>query len=525
MEEMNIKKPFDWPVSQREANLENIYCAIVSFINEPTYKSKEILFSLVTQADLNEINNTGEVRYTKYEVALINSIYTYALALSCDSIKVYLYRFLALTASNHKMMYYIYKEMGIKISGMTSSLIIEEYLGLHPALRIFYLSYTKFNYENNQPLCDSIIEFVNDSVSEMENSEIETRGETIFTLAHSYILMIKDLSTCKSSKLFGVVSFTREELIKLFKLESKLIDLSNQKPYERPLRSVILLSIRNWIMRSRNDYNEGYFYKCISDENAELALSNHEVWMKKIEKLNDPREMQILTELIEENDWAEYDWAKNIQINIPKNHFVCSYTKTLPNESMKQEYGSNVFGYKNDRISDVLTPIELYNKHVLFGNVLFYDVIYSKDEAKKELKYLCNIIDLFSFDETQKIKFLNEIMQYWYLSFKDENWRNENERRYHIVLHGNRACLESRIDGDFYKCKTSLYLYPDFLFGSEKIKDTIRLNRQEKLKSISTKNYLFCNNCLQSDFDYNSLGTQEKCRICGSTDTSYIEVT
>ena len=84
--------------------------------------------------------------------------------------------------------------------------------------------------------------------------------------------------------------------------------------------------------------------------------------------------------------------------------------------------------------------------------------------------------------------------------------------------------LESKIEGDFYKSKTSLYLYPDFLFGSEKIKDTIKLNREEKLKSISTKNYLFCNNCLQSDFDYSSLGSKAKCRICGSSDISYNEV-
>lgn len=524
MKEINIEKPENWPINQREANLEDIYCAIVSFINEPTYRSKEILFSLVTQSDLNEINNTGEVRYTKYEVSMINSIYTYATTLSCDSIKIYLYRFLALTASNHKMMYYICKQMGMKISGVNSSFFIEEYGYLHPALKMFYLSYSKFNYEKTQPLCDSIIEFINDSLKEIEKGKV-TRNKAIFSLAHSFILMLKDLSTCKSSKIFGVVSFTRKELSKLFELESQLIDLSNQNPYERPLRSVILLSIRNWIMRSRSNYYEGHFYKCISDENAEIALNNHEVWMKKIEKLNDPREMHILTELISDNDWAEYDWAKNIQINIPKNHFVCSYTKTLPNESMKQEYGNNVFGYKNDRISDILTPIEFYNnKHVLLGDVVFYDVIYSKDEAKEELKYLCNLINLFSFNEIQKNKFLNEILQYWYLSFKDENWKDENERRYHIVLHKNISCLESKIEGDFYKSKTSLYLYPDFLFGSEKIKDTIKLNREEKLKSISTKNYLFCNNCLQSDFDYSSLGSKAKCRICGSSDISYIEV-
>lgn len=280
MKEIDIEKPENWPINQREANLEDIYRAIISFIDEPTYRSKEILFSLVTQSDLNEINNTGEVRYTKYEVSMINSIYTYATTLSCDSIKIYLYRFLALTASNHKMMYYIYKEMGIKISGVNSSFFIEEYGYLHPALKMFYLSYSKFNYEKTQPLCDSIIEFINDSLKEIGKSKV-TRDEAIFSLAHSFILMLKDLSTCKSSKIFGVVSFTRKELSNLFELESQLIDLSNQNPYKRPLRSVILLSIRNWIMRSRSNYYDGYFYKCISDENAEMALNNHEVWMKK----------------------------------------------------------------------------------------------------------------------------------------------------------------------------------------------------------------------------------------------------
>lgn len=521
MDNKNIQKPVDWPVNYHEQNLEDIYNALLLFREKPSYKNKEILFSLVDQTDLNEANYIGEVRYTDYEVALINSIYFYASEMHCESVKIYLYRMLVVVSTSHKMMYYFKNQMGINISNVGDSLIIEKYLQLCPVLQLFYQVFMKYNYEKNQSFCDSIIEYINYNLSYLRKENTKEINNIIFSMAHSYIVLMRDLSSCKSRKLLPIASFSREEIYKLFELESKLINESKQHPYERPLKSVVLISVRNWVMRSRNDSDE-CFYKCISDESAEKALSNHEIWMKKINKLNDPREMKILIELINDKNWYNYDWIKAIKIKVPENHFVCSYSKTAPDEYMKEEYGNNVFGYKSDRISDILSPTGLYNDKTFLGDVLFYDVIYSKEEAKQELQYLCDLINIFDFTDIQKNEFLNEIMPYFYLSFKDETWKNEKERRYHIVLNNNIRYIESSVDDEYYKCKTSLYLFPDFIFGSDKIKDKIKINRVVKLHALSTKSYMFCNNCYQSDYDYMDLNDKNKCRIFGSTNISII---
>lgn len=206
------------------------------------------------------------------------------------------------------------------------------------------------------------------------------------------------------------------------------------------------------------------------------------------------------------------------------NHYVCSYTKTTPTIEMKEKYGEIVFGYKSDRISDVLSPLGMYDDHVWLGDVLYYDVIYNTDEAKDELNYLCDIINCFSFSDEEKKKFLQEILQYWFLSFKDSKWAEENERRYHIVLPEGLKKLDGKTEGDYYKSKTSIYLFPDFIFASSKVKDTIKTNLEKKLSATSTKSYLYCKNCLQTDFDYVCYRDNKTCIVCGSEDTEIIEL-
>lgn len=508
------KKPSDWPASNREAHLEVIFNTLQDFVKNPTYRNKEILFSLVNHSDINEFNNTGVFRITDYEVALINSIYYFSSAIHCESIKIFLYRFIAFTAQMQKMNYYIFRDSKNPIA-----LEIEEYSHLYGALQLFYLSYAKFNYEKELSFCNSIIEFVNETLEHIKNDR-----DAVYNLAHSYVVMLRELSEFKSSKTFHILTFSREEITQLIKLESLLIDLSKQIPYQRPLRSMIILTIRNWVLRSRNNYSENYFYKCISEQNAEMALSNHEVWMKKIEKLNDERETVVLQELFDDSRWQKYEWSKGIDISPPKNHYVCSYTKTIPTKEMKEKYGEIVFGYKSDRISDVLSPLGMYDDHVWLGDVLYYDVIYNTDEAKDELNYLCDIINCFSFSDEEKKKFLQEILQYWFLSFKDSKWAEENERRYHIVLPEGLKKLDGKSEGDYYKSKTSIYLFPDFIFAASKVKDTIKTNLEKKLSATSTKSYLYCKNCLQTDFDYVCYRDNKTCIVCGSEDTEIIEL-
>ena len=72
------------------------------------------------------------------------------------------------------------------------------------------------------------------------------------------------------------------------------------------------------------------------------------------------------------------------------------------NRHMKDHYGKIVFGYKNDRIADLISPLYQYKQNstrkplVFFSQVMAYDVIYDKAEAQEELNYLFDIIALFN---------------------------------------------------------------------------------------------------------------------------------
>ena len=70
-------KPDDWPAN-------------------PNYKNKEILISLITNYDLNQMSMIGLVRTTEYEVACINSLFFDANILQLNALKAYLYELMVI---------------------------------------------------------------------------------------------------------------------------------------------------------------------------------------------------------------------------------------------------------------------------------------------------------------------------------------------------------------------------------------------------------------------------------------------
>ena len=112
---------------------------------------------------------------------------------------------------------------------------------------------------------------------------------------------------------------------------------------------------------------------------------------------------------------------------------------------MQDGYGECLYGYKNDRIVDLIGPIGLYTltkkadadadlpdtmKRPYIAQVITFDVLYDIEEAKTELQYLFSVIDMFDLSDNNKKMFLQEILQYWILSVKDSKWKAERERRY-----------------------------------------------------------------------------------------------
>ncbi len=63
-----IKKPDNWPANAKECELENLYSALIRFIEDPSYKNKEILVALADNYDLNQKSLLGLYRNSEYEV-------------------------------------------------------------------------------------------------------------------------------------------------------------------------------------------------------------------------------------------------------------------------------------------------------------------------------------------------------------------------------------------------------------------------------------------------------------------------
>ena len=106
--------------------------------------------------------------------------------------------------------------------------------------------------------------------------------------------------------------FAREELKSLFALEAKLIKQCSLNINERPLKGILVTQLSNFILKSRDGYNDGFIYKYIPVDTAVSSSKNHQIWMRKTEKLNDEREQRVIPELFQEDSWINYQWAKNL---------------------------------------------------------------------------------------------------------------------------------------------------------------------------------------------------------------------
>ena len=52
-------KPGDWPVNDKEAKLEAVFKAVEKFRDEPSYKTREVMFAQINEHDLNQRSYRG----------------------------------------------------------------------------------------------------------------------------------------------------------------------------------------------------------------------------------------------------------------------------------------------------------------------------------------------------------------------------------------------------------------------------------------------------------------------------------
>ena len=108
------------------------------------------------------------------------------------------------------------------------------------------------------------------------------------------------------------------------------------------------------------------------------------------------------------------------------------------------------------------------------------------------------------------------------MSFKDNKWSPENERRYQIFTSDDDEYVESVIEEGFFKMKSSLYTYPDFILTDDAVvKRRASICRKDKANALMTQDYYFCNNCLQTNRALTGKDDGQVCPVCGSKDVSY----
>lgn len=511
IDEIDIdSKPKDWPANAIECQLENIQQQIDIFKKNPNYKNKEVLVSLVSDYDLNQRSIMGLCRTTEYEVAIINSLFIEAYVLQLNALKVYLYELVGYKTRMQKMLSW-FQELNV-------SLEIKEFDGLFPQLKLHHLTYQKFNVEKNKSYSEQLIEIV-ESIIIQKDSKID--NEQIKKITNAYISLLNDISYFRCTKRTRIWAFTHEEIYSLYKLAANLIKLNGDIPTERPLKGVLMTSISNYVLKSRNNYNEDYICKYISSSTAKQSIYNHQIWISPIERLNDAREQKVIPEIFGNISFEKYSWAKNIDFTPTRKYYVSSFCKSIKDKNMMEKYGECIYGYKDDRMAEILSPIMYYKKNCdipMFSQVVAFDVIYDKENAIKELEFLCSIIDCFDMNNEKKKIFLEEILQYWILSVKDSQWAYERERRYVLFMYNDYEYKEVDFsDSNFFKLKSSLFIEPDFILGNNPVKEYIKNMVDIKRKSIYMKSYLFCHDCLNRDFDSVVIGKlPEKCPICNS---------
>lgn len=496
-----VDKPNDWPQNGRELKLEKIFDAFQKFINEYSLENKEFLLSLVTNNDLNEENPFGICRFTKYEVAVINEIYTLATFTQCSQVKLWIYEFLIDTVILKKT-----TEMMMEGKTFEETFHNGPYLSLIPQLKVFYIAYVYFRVEKDKSFLQQLLLRIKSYKKAAPSKKL--LSEYIQAINQ----LIYDLSFNINSQKLGICRFSKIELKQLFEVIINIWNTYEIDPTQRPLRGVFIITISNFVLKARNENSSLLLYKCLPNSAATCTFSNKQVWMKNINSLNDKREGISFKNLFDRRNWINKEWAKKTVLIDCITKYVCSFTRITPSEKMKNKYGHSVYGYKNDRIGNLISPVYNDFKIPQFSLVMGYDIAYDHKTIEDEVNYIIDVIDSIKISDNKKRDLLSSILSYWDLSVKDKKWSYECERRYEIRIF-NHEFIDSNFDSTFLKVKSTLYLLPDFISKDNLMFEKIKKERIAKLSAIAQRNYVFCSDCLQADFDNLNNDT---CMVCGS---------
>ena len=506
------KMPEGWPQNGREASLSNVNMYFEKFMKEPNFHNKEMLLALINQDDLNESNDLGVLRTTDYEVGLINSIYLYSKYTGCNDGVLYIYRLLIRSFLMRKIYFMMVDREHYNFEYIMEN---DPYIeGLIPELKYFYFIYGMFRWEKSRSFAECLI----NNMLEIYDVVSDNEANEYFRM---FNIIIYDLSFNNSIYMLEIAKFSREEIMEVFKVQAMYSNRLIINPLDGPLKGVLCISVANWLLKSRNDYNQDVIYKCMWSKDMISASKNMQLWMKKTKYLNDENEGCISTKILSTiSKWRKYDWMVNNNYSYGTS-YISSFCKIKPNEYMLDNYGDSWIGFKNDKIASSIAPINIsaHKGYPFFCQVFAFDVCYDENEFKQEINLVASIVENFNLLINEKQELFNKIIHYWRYSIKEDGWSCEKERRYQIFLFDDYEYIDLELDEKFLKVKTYLTMCPDFCNITNYCKYIIKENKERKMK-IYTRPFYYCEYCFYHSFDESSYDKNEKkkCPICNSND-------
>ena len=361
--------------------------------------------------------------------------------------------------------------------------------------------------------------------------------QELWNIEHAIVCLLYDISGNLGTDRDSRLVLNRDEISKLIELEAVVLHKRKLSIMHRPLKGTLMIQLSNFILRSRLDGIPKRVYKYIKECDLISAFSNKQIWLRDIRDLNDKYEGEVAKEVVGSVLKEGPSWAKCTKLNYKKRFYVACYSRQLNAESLDDRYGECILGYYGDRLIDFIAPLYWRTEKMpwtlsgrpeafpMFSQIAVLDVIYDKEEAREELEYLIVCVDKLGETDGQKRRFLNEILQYWKLSFKDavnrdppyEKWSEEKERRYVIFYEKGYDYRGVAIDKDRrLKFETTAMIVPDFILGRPS--ETIRSKVSDVLKEVNEcatfPDYYMCDKCFAKGvFPDGFVG---KCMECGS---------
>jgi len=313
-----VEKPSDWPLNDFEDLLERTKDAVVSFMDTPGFETREVLVSLINAHDYNQQSIFGEDRISNYEVATLNFLFERSLMICLPSLRCFLYSFIGLRTRMQKMLHFMSKSVP-ELGGVVP-LNIEAYEnGLHPTLRVYYKIYQLYTVCKEHSFAEELCLSV-EAMIYQNNTDCDCR-EKLDSFERAFTTIIHDISFSRGNKAEDIWFFDRNEILSIFSAQGKMLSILKKNPSQRPLRTMIMSEIGNFVLRSRNDYSIDCIHKYISEKTSADSFINNEIWMSSIERLNDSREGRVIKEVLSDDSWEKAPWFDN-SISLEKKEIV-----------------------------------------------------------------------------------------------------------------------------------------------------------------------------------------------------------